>query len=42
MIMIYEWSFDGNLISEGGSNPNISKYPVIINPADNNDFNSMK
>ena len=26
----YEWSFDGTPISEGGSNPNISIYPVII------------
>ena len=26
----YEWSFDGTSISEGGSNPNISVYPVII------------
>ena len=28
----YEWSFDGTPISEGGSNPNISIYPVIILP----------
>ena len=26
----YEWSFDSAPISEGGSNPNISIYPVII------------